>query len=90
MKIGQQIEQQTSTKNRLITIINWNEYQQSEQQIEQQVNSNRTTSEQQVNTNKNDNNVIMKEINNNLNDSMYEEQKNGWLERANNLFHRRN
>lgn len=63
----QQIEQQTSNKNRLITILNWCLYQESEQQIEQQVNNNRTTSEQQVNTNKNVKNVkndknIYKEI----------------------------
>lgn len=49
----QQIEQQKSNKNRLITVLNWSRYQLSEQQIEQQVNNNRTTSEQQVNTNKN-------------------------------------
>lgn len=56
----QQIEQQKSNKNRLITVLNWQKYQNSEQQIEQQVNNNRTTSEQQVNTNKNiknDNNI---------------------------------
>lgn len=53
LKSEQQIEQQTSSKNRLISIINWEFYQQSEQQIEQQVNNKRTTSEQQVNTNKN-------------------------------------
>lgn len=60
-----QIEQQTSTKNRLITILNWESYQQSEQQNEQQVNNKRTTSEQQVNTNKN----VKKEnnVNNNNN-----------------------
>lgn len=34
-----QIEQQTSNENRLITIINWNEYQTIEQQIEQPVNN---------------------------------------------------
>lgn len=49
-KIEQQIEQQKTTKNRLITILRWNNYQASEQQIEQQVNNNCTTSEQQVNT----------------------------------------
>jgi DnaD/phage-associated family protein len=49
----QQIEQQKSNKNRLITIVSWNKYQQNEQQIEQQVNNNRTTNEQQMNTNKN-------------------------------------
>ena len=53
LEIEQQIEQQTSNKNRLIAIVGWNEYQSCEQQIEQQVNNNRTTSEQQVNTNKN-------------------------------------
>ena len=53
----QQIEQQTSNKNRIITILNWCRYQQSEQQIEQPVNNHRTTTEQQVNTYKNDKNV---------------------------------
>ena len=57
LKSEQQIEQQTSNKNRLITILNWQSYQFSEQQSEQQVNNKRTTSEQQVNTNKNDKNV---------------------------------
>ena len=41
-----QIEQQTSNTNRLISIINWKEY----QDIEQQMNNKRTTDEQQVNT----------------------------------------
>ena len=45
-----QIEQQKTNKNRLISLVNWQKYQLSEQQIEQQVNNNRTTSEQQVNT----------------------------------------
>ena len=48
-KTEQQIKQQKSSTNRLITILNWFEYQESEQQIEQQVNNDRTTSEQQVN-----------------------------------------
>ncbi len=47
----QQIEQQTTNKNRVITIVNYDLYQSSEQQTEQQVNNKRTTSEQQVNTN---------------------------------------
>lgn len=54
----QQIEQQTSTKNRLITIVNWNKYQKGEQQNTQQLNNKCTTTEQQLNTN---NNVIMEE-----------------------------
>lgn len=62
LKIEQQIEQQTSSKGRLITILNWNEYQDSGQQIEQQVNNKWTTSEQQVDTNNNNKNIRMKEI----------------------------
>lgn len=53
----QQIEQQASNQNRLITILNWGLYQNNEQQIEQQLNNERTTTEQQLNTNKNDKNV---------------------------------
>lgn len=52
-KSEHQIEQQTSNKNRLISIVNWDFYQGSEQQSELQMNDKRTTSEQQVNTNKN-------------------------------------
>ena len=52
-----QIEQQKSNKNRLITIVSWDKYQQDEQQNEQQLNNKRTTSEQQVNTNKNVKNI---------------------------------
>lgn len=55
-KNEQQIEQQKSNKNRLITVLLWSRYQQSEQVNEQQVNNNRTTSEQQVNTDKNEKN----------------------------------
>lgn len=53
LEIEHQIEQQTSNKNRLVTIENWDLYQTGEQQTEQQVNNNRTTTEQQLNTNKN-------------------------------------
>ena len=60
----QQIEQQTNFHDRVISIISWDEYQQSEQQDEQQVNSNRTASEQQVNANKN-----IKNIKNNKNNN---------------------
>ena len=45
-----QIEQQTGTKCRLISIVSWDKYQNSDQQIEHQVNTKRTTSEHQVNT----------------------------------------
>lgn len=44
-KTEHQIEQQTSNKNSLITILNWNTYQQIEQQNEHQMNNKRTTTE---------------------------------------------
>ena len=44
-KSEQQIEQQTSSCNRLISIVSWNEYQRSEQQNEQRVDNEWTTSE---------------------------------------------
>lgn len=43
------IEQQTSNKNRLITIIHWDLYQSPEQQSEQPVNNKRTTKPEKVN-----------------------------------------
>ena len=45
-----QIEQQTTNKNRLITLVNWDRYQNSEQQTEQQANIKRTSSEHQADT----------------------------------------
>lgn len=48
----QQINQEKTTKHRIITINNWSEY-----QSEQQMNNKRTTNEQQVDTNKNDKNI---------------------------------
>ena len=61
-KTEHQIEQQKTSTNRLISIINWNEYQIVEQQIEQRVNNKRTTSEQQVDTLQED--KELKKINN--------------------------
>lgn len=57
LKNEQMIEQQSSSKNRLISILKWEDYQSSEQVNEQQVNNKWTTSEQQVNTNKNVKNI---------------------------------
>lgn len=53
LKVEQQIEQQSSSRGRLITILAWSEYQSCKQQNEQQVSNERATSEQQVSTNKN-------------------------------------
>ena len=50
----QQIEQQKSNQNRLISIRNWVEFQTSEQRNEQQMNNECTTDEQRVNTNNNE------------------------------------
>lgn len=52
-----QIEQQTTNKYTVITIVNYDKYQNCEHQIEQKVNNKRTTDEQQMNTNNNINNV---------------------------------
>lgn len=63
-----QIEQQTSSKNRLISILNYDYYQKVEQQKEQQSNNKVTTKEQQSNNtinNNNDNNETIY-INNNI------------------------
>ena len=67
-KSEQQIEQQTSNQNSLITILNWDTYQQTEQQNEQPMNNERTASEQPVNTNKNVKNDknVKNERNNNI------------------------
>lgn len=62
-KLEQQIEQQKTNTNRLITIINWKDYQPCEQQIEQQLNNERTTTEQQLDT--------LRECNNDNNEKKY-------------------
>ena len=52
-----QIEQQKTNKYTVITILNYDSYQNCEQQFEQKMNNKWTTDEQQMNTNNNDNNV---------------------------------
>lgn len=52
-----QIEQQTSNKNRLITILNWEQYQNNNKQIDKQVINKCETDDKQLITNKNDNNI---------------------------------
>lgn len=59
LESDQQIDRQRSNKNSLISIINWNEYQNIDQQIDQQMTNNRPTSDQQVTTNKNDKNIYL-------------------------------
>ena len=49
-----QIEQQTNAKFRIVSILNWQIYQSTEQVFEQPVNSKQTATEHLVNTNKND------------------------------------
>jgi len=84
LEIEHQIEQQTTNKFRIISICNWREYQESEQQNEQPVNNQRTTSEQPVNTNKNDK-KNKKEKNNIFIIPSVEEIKNYCLERKNQI-----
>lgn len=58
-----QIEQQMTTKFRLITVLNWKEYQENEQQCEPQVSHKRATSEhkQECKNDKNEKNIITSE-----------------------------
>lgn len=51
-----QIEQQKTTKFTIITIVNWDRYQQSEQQNGKQVENRLKTNGKQIETNKNDKN----------------------------------
>lgn len=51
-----QIEQRKTTKYTVISIVNYDTYQKSEQDNEQQMNNKCTTNEQQMNTNNNVNN----------------------------------
>jgi hypothetical protein len=48
----QQIEQQTFSKYRVISILNWQQYQCGEQETEPQMSNKRATDEQQMSTNK--------------------------------------
>ena len=48
LEIEKQIEKQTSNKNTLITVLNWEKYQADEKQNEEQVKNERQTSEKQV------------------------------------------
>lgn len=50
---AQQIAQQTTAQNRLVSILNWDSYQQSAQQNAQQVHNDCTTSAQRLHTNNN-------------------------------------
>lgn len=48
LKIEKQIDKQTSSRNTLITVLNWDLYQESDKQNEEQVTSKRQTSEEQM------------------------------------------
>jgi len=55
-KNGHQIEQQKTTKFRIITIVNWKEYQGDNNKKDRKTDNRRTTDGQQTDTNNNDNN----------------------------------
>ena len=59
----QQIEQQTASNCRLITVKNWCQYQKAGQRNESKMNSKRTTDEQRMNTNKESENKRIRESN---------------------------
>lgn len=64
LEIEQQIEQQKSNQNRLITIINWERYQNTEQQVEHQPSNDRATIEQRPSTLKECKNRRIEELKN--------------------------
>ena len=68
----QQIKQQKTTKGRLITILKWELYQNTEQQNEQIVGNTRAILEQKTITNKNVKNVNNVRNNNNSSSSIYD------------------
>ena len=55
----QQIEQYKTKKYTVISIVNYDMYQKTEQVVEQQTNNECTTDEQQMNTNNNENNIYI-------------------------------
>ena len=61
----QQIDRQRSNKNSLVSILNWDKYQETDQEDGQQMDSKWTASDQQMTTNKNVKNV-KNERNNNI------------------------
>jgi len=56
-EIDKQIKQQTSNKNRLITILNWGQYQSINNQNDKQIINNCETTDKQLITNKNVKNI---------------------------------
>jgi len=56
LEIGQQIKQEANSRFRIITIVNWNKYQQTEQLPNSRTDNKRTAGEQLANTNNNDKN----------------------------------
>ena len=84
-KTEQQIEQQSRNKFRIISILNWNEYQNLEQQNELEMNSKRTASEQQVNTNNKDKKEKKERINREFIVPSIEEIRNYCIERKNSI-----
>lgn len=58
-ELDKQIEQQTSNKNRLITILKWNTYQFVDNQIDKQMINKCETNDKQVITNNNVNNIYI-------------------------------
>lgn len=58
-EIDKQIEQQTSNKNRLITILNWEQYQSINNQNDKQLINKCETTDKQLITNKNERNIYL-------------------------------
>lgn len=81
----QQIERQRSNLNSLITIVNWNKYQENDRPIGQPTTSQRPANDQPMTTNKNVNNEINNILNNNILCSEEKEIQEA-MEKVNNYF----
>ena len=63
-ELDEQINQQTSNQNRLISILNWHKYQEVDKQIDKQMINKCETTDKQLITNKNIKNIRNKEYKN--------------------------
>lgn len=88
-KIDEQIDEQATRNGRLITILNWESYQNSDEQNDEQVTNKRRTSDEQVTPNKN---VRMEECKNVRNNSLTREDVDrvilAWNSFAQNKIHK--
>lgn len=83
-EVDKQIEQQTSNRNRLVTIVKWEEYQISDKQIDKQMINKCETDDKQMITNNN----VISNMNDIYHSDEFSEEMKTAVEKAKNLFRR--